>query len=171
MENLAPSWQDVFWNMPKCIRMNCRFLRASQNFWVKLKKICFFIIYSLFFLEEFHAKSIRCYFDNKKLINSVNIVFICVLPSQLEQVVKDIRDNLPEKCIIYSLVRPHSGMQLKNLIYNGIVESFILRPEFSFNENFKQAVINWNYTIDILDCFSKPEIIAAINPFLEEEGF
>lgn len=126
--------------------------------------------YFVFFLEELHAKNIRCYFDNKKLINSVNIVFLCVLPSQLEHVIREIRDNLPEKCIIYSFVRPHTGIQLKNLIYNGIVESFILRPEFNFNENFKQSVINWNYTMDILDCFKQPDIIAAINPFLDEEG-
>ena len=96
---------------------------------------------------------------------------MCVLPSQLDNVIKDIREDLPEKCIIYSFVRPYGVAQLKNLIYNGIVESFILRPEFSFNHIYKQSSIVWNYTVDALDCFNKPEIIAAINPFSDEEGF
>lgn len=101
----------------------------------------------------------------------MHIVFLCVLPSQLEHVIKDIREDLPEKCIIYSLVRPYGVTQLKNLIYNGIVESFILKPEFSFNDNYKQSTINWNYTADVLDCFNELEIITAINPFSDEEGY
>ncbi|CAF0739434.1 unnamed protein product [Brachionus calyciflorus] len=121
-------------------------------------------------LKEFHRKNIKCYYDNRRLINSVNIAFICVLPSQLEQVVKDIKDYLPEKCIIYCLVRPYSGIQLKNFFNNGIVESFILKPEFNFTDNFKQSVINWNFTLDIFESFNKTDLVNAVNPFSSDEN-
>jgi len=86
----------------------------------------------------------------------VNILFLCVLPSQFTTVAEEIRGHIMKGCIVYSLVSAVSIPRLKQLLgYNNIIH-----PEIEFSE----IEAPWDYTMDITGAFCKREILEQTCP-------
>ena len=92
-------------------------------------------------------------------------MFLCVLPSQLQLVVNDIKSSLPEKCIIYSLVRTEPVNHLKNLLGDIVPSVFVIRPFYEINSNYDYRNSSWNNFGDIIDSLKSMDIINMTNPF------
>ena len=110
----------------------------------------------------------RCCYDNARVASSVNILFLCVLPSQLPLVVQDIKTHLPDKCIIYNLVQTESAQHFKNLICDEVCRSFIIKPDLNLNKKFMDS--NWNFSLSVTEALGSLDIIKMSNPFADSEG-
>lgn len=106
-------------------------------------------------------KDVKCYFDNTLIAKSVNILFICVLPSQLQNVIDEIKPVLLDKCIVYSFVRTESPQHLKNLLGNKIN---IIKPSYLINLNVTE-IPKWNYSLELSECLLDEEMVEVTNPF------
>lgn len=118
------------------------------------------------FLVDLIKKNVRCYFDNALIAKSVNILFLCVLPTQLQNVIDDIKPYLPERCIIYSLVRTEAPLHIKNLLGN---ITNIIKPNYLINLNITN-LSKWNYSLNLTECLLEDEMIETTNPFLSHDG-
>lgn len=114
-------------------------------------------------------KGVECFFDNRKLATTVNILFLCVLPSQLQSVIDEIKADLPRKCIIYSLVRTIPSARLKNLI-NPDIDLCIFKPHYHYNPNQSQIFSKWNFSLDILTSLNNVDMINLTNPLNKADG-
>lgn len=114
-------------------------------------------------------KGVECFFDNRKLATTVNVLFICVLPHQLQSVIDEIRPVLPKKCIIYSLVRTIPQNRLKNLIKPDDV-SYIFKPSYTYNSNTHEKQMKWNFSLDIIESLYKFEMFSLTNPLCNRNG-
>ncbi len=128
----------------------------------------FSIIFFFFILGYFKSKNVRCCFENAKVASSVNILFICVLPSQLEIVINEIKRSLPDKCIIYNLVRVETESHLKNLLHDAMCKIFVVKPEYLSNKKINEY--NWNYSLSITESLNTLEMIKMSNPFANSSG-
>lgn len=106
-------------------------------------------------------KGVKCYFENALIAKSVNILFICVLPSQLQNVIDEIKPVLLDKCIVYSFVRTESPHHLKNLLGNKIN---IIKPSYLINLNVTE-IPKWNYSLELSECLLDEEMVEVTNPF------
>ena len=120
-------------------------------------------------LACFKKKNIRCYYDNAYIASSVNILFICVLPSQLQLVIDDIKTSVLDKCIIYNFVRAETPLHLKNLLGEISPKTNIIKPTYLVNLKINDGPINWNYSLNMIECLSSDDIIEATNPFVNSE--
>ncbi|KAK2169669.1 hypothetical protein LSH36_8g13001 [Paralvinella palmiformis] len=99
---------------------------------------------------------VECVSDNADVASHVNILFLCVLPSQFTTVAEEIRGHIMKGCIVYSLVSAVSIPRLKQLLgYNNIIH-----PEIEFSE----IEAPWDYTMDITGAFCKREILEQTCP-------
>ncbi|CAB3992931.1 Hypothetical predicted protein, partial [Paramuricea clavata] len=72
-------------------------------------------------LEEFQNKGVYCCFDNVMVGKTVDILFLCCLPSQLNTVSKDLRGNVAG--LVYSFVAGMSLARITQLLdYQNIVK-------------------------------------------------
>ncbi|XP_058255591.1 NADP-dependent oxidoreductase domain-containing protein 1 [Hemibagrus wyckioides] len=79
-------------------------------------------------LREFSDRGVRCYFDNRRLAAWADVIFLCVLPSQLCQVCADLHSQLPARCLVYTFTSAVQLHRLKSLLGH----MFVLRPQYSF---------------------------------------
>ena len=126
------------------------------------------ILNIVFYLAYFKNKNVRCCYDNARVASSVNILFLCVLPSQLPLVVQDIKTHLPDKCIIYNLVQTESAQHFKNLICDEVCRSFIIKPDLNLNKKFMDS--SWNFSLSVTEALGSLDIIKMSNPFADSEG-
>ena len=91
-----------------------------------------------------------------------------MLPSQLEIVVNEIKRSLPDKCIIYNLVRVETEFHLKNLLHDTMCKIFVVKPDYLTNKNISD--FNWNYSLSIIESLNTIEMIKASNPFADDSG-
>lgn len=113
--------------------------------------------------------NIRCYYDNAHIANSVDILFICVLPSQLQLVIDDIKSSVRNKCIIYNFVRAESPLHLKNLLGETNPKTNIIKPTYLVNLKMNERSVNWNHSLNMIECLSSGDMIEATNPFMSNE--
>ncbi|KAK3563604.1 hypothetical protein QTP86_031840, partial [Hemibagrus guttatus] len=79
-------------------------------------------------LREFSDKGIRCYFDNRRLATWADVIFLCVVPSQLRHVCADLHSQLPAHCLMYTFTSAVQLHRLKSLLGH----TFVLRPQYTF---------------------------------------
>ena len=116
-------------------------------------------------------RGVRCYFDNAKIASSVNILFICVLPSQLPNVVDDIKRHLVDKCIVYNFVRTESPQHLKNLLGELNSKTNIIKPNHLININVADSELSrWDFSLDLVECLESEEMLEMTNPFVNYDG-
>jgi hypothetical protein len=116
-------------------------------------------------LGFFTNQNIKCYFDNAQVARFAEILFLCVLPTQLGMVIDEIKNNLNPNCTIYSLIRTETEVNLKNLLYWTPIPFTIIKPEYSINE--KTLKSKWDYTMDTIENMKSLELIESLNPFAE----
>jgi hypothetical protein len=120
-------------------------------------------------LSDFKSKGVDCSFDNRKLATICDIIFLCILPSQIEDVIDEIRKHLKSKCIIYSFVRTIPAKRLKNFIDAESNDIFIFKPNYDYNTKCK-TLFKWNYSLDIIESINEPSMISMTNPLLSNDG-
>ena len=108
-------------------------------------------------------KGVECIFDNKVIAKNCHIVFLCVLPSQLEDVVEDIKEIISTNTIIYSLVRSIPAKRLRNLL-NPDSDYNIIKPNYEYVQDVERFYSKWNYRLETLETFESIETINYTNP-------
>lgn len=116
-------------------------------------------------LTDLKSKQVMCFFNNAKLASSVNMLFLCVLPSQLPPILDEIKKCLPEKCIIYSFVPGFSENSLRNLLNETQCNKYIIKSNVAFNENADLLLPQWNNSLNIVESLCAMDMISLINPF------
>ena len=97
------------------------------------------------------------------------ILFLCVLPHQLQSVIDEIKPVLPKKCIIYSFVRTIPQNRLKNLIKPDDI-AYIFKPNYTYNPNPHEKQMKWNFSLDISESLYKYEMFSLTNPLSNRNG-
>lgn len=116
-------------------------------------------------LERFESKGVVCCFDNRMVSSTVDVLFLCCLPSQLHTVAKDLRGNL--SCLVYSFVGGMSLAKISQLLnYQQIIKpSFIFRsvdiekPDSNF----------WQFGRDITEVLQDTTLALRTCPFNSDE--
>jgi pyrroline-5-carboxylate reductase len=126
-------------------------------------------------LAEFKNLNVKCCFDNARVASSVNILFLCILPSQLTNVIQDIKPYLSDKCIIYSFVTSASIINLKNFLPDCMCRNFMLKPSYKFTKNISEIDNklneNWNFSQNVTDCLRNMDMVKITDPFLMANGY
>uniref|UniRef100_A0A8C1I532 NADP-dependent oxidoreductase domain-containing protein 1 n=1 Tax=Cyprinus carpio TaxID=7962 RepID=A0A8C1I532_CYPCA len=79
-------------------------------------------------LGEYSNMGVECYFDNIRLAKWADMLFLCVLPSQLAQVCTDIGCHLSSGCLVYSFT---SAVPLNRLAVL-LDHSSVIKPRYEF---------------------------------------
>jgi pyrroline-5-carboxylate reductase len=123
-------------------------------------------------LTSLIQKDVVCYFDNIRLVKRSDIVFLCILPSQMETIINEIRSHIPTKCIIYSFVRTHTDVLLQKSFKTTDNSSltFVMRPLYKMNRNSVNDIYKkWDYTLDIAESLLSDNV-SFTNPFYRNKG-
>jgi len=89
-------------------------------------------------LTEFIGAGISCFFDNKKLVKSTDLTFICCLPSQLEDVMEEIKGSV--RCLLYTFV---VGVP-RTRICKWLNFFDVIKPEIILGDKKTTDESNWN---------------------------
>ncbi|CAM2116143.1 unnamed protein product [Caretta caretta] len=109
-------------------------------------------------LSEFQQLGVECFYDNGQLVAWADIVFLCCLPSHLQQICSGIHSALREPCIVYSLVTAVPLPRLKQLLSY----SAILRPQYQCTSRNLRNMWGTNGTITA--ALQDPIVIQATCP-------
>ncbi|XP_033110839.1 NADP-dependent oxidoreductase domain-containing protein 1-like isoform X2 [Anneissia japonica] len=109
-------------------------------------------------LASLKERGICCFNDNQLLASSVDVLFLCVLPSQLPTVAKDVIGHLKEHTIIYSFLSSVPIQRLRQLIQF----SNIIQPEITWQ--MKNSGAPWNRTLDVNTSLENPEQVEVTCP-------
>ncbi|XP_060613827.2 NADP-dependent oxidoreductase domain-containing protein 1 [Anolis sagrei] len=109
-------------------------------------------------LSEFHMVGVKCYYNNRQLVCWADVIFLCCLPSHLQQICSEIHDALQDHCIVYSLITGIPLTRLKQLLsFNSI-----LRPQYKFVETDLFDI--WLASRTVVDALKDPAVIQATCP-------
>ncbi|XP_074646105.1 NADP-dependent oxidoreductase domain-containing protein 1-like [Tubulanus polymorphus] len=108
-------------------------------------------------LSKLQAKGVKCYYDNAKLVQSVHLIFLCVLPAQLQLVIDDIKGKLTKKTVLYSLVPAAHITRLRQLLNF----QFIIKPDIVWNYDGED---NWDYSLGFDEVFEKESLVKQTCP-------
>ncbi|XP_041353400.1 NADP-dependent oxidoreductase domain-containing protein 1-like [Gigantopelta aegis] len=111
-------------------------------------------------LEYFQNKGVECYFNNVKLVSSVHILFICVLPSQLPGVAEEIKDHLSPSTVVYCTASSIPLKKLKQMLQT----TNILQPDFYW-ETGNNSNKDYDYNMKVGTALKNRDIVEQTNPF------
>ncbi|XP_072424088.1 NADP-dependent oxidoreductase domain-containing protein 1 [Chiloscyllium punctatum] len=111
-------------------------------------------------LSDLSDLGIKCFYDNKRLAASVDVMFLCCLPSHLSAVSSQIHGCIAESCIVYSLVTAVPAARLKNLL----AHSSIVRPHYFFHTKSAWPKL-WRSGRTPVEALKVQEIIEVTSPF------
>ncbi|XP_065072213.1 NADP-dependent oxidoreductase domain-containing protein 1-like [Rhopilema esculentum] len=115
-------------------------------------------------LSEFSEVGIRCFFDNKKLVESTDLTFMCCLPSQIDSVIEDIKGSI--RCLLYTFVAGIPRIKLCKLLEN----SNIIKPEFIFGGKEVTKKSPWNYKQSISQALENSSLCEVICPGSKDDA-
>ena len=81
------------------------------------------------FLDDFKERGVISCYDNLRVVEDVDIAFLCCLPSQVEQTLEQIKGKVT--CYIYSFVPGYQSSKLNQLLEYRRV----FKPMYSFNSS------------------------------------
>ncbi|XP_067681769.1 NADP-dependent oxidoreductase domain-containing protein 1-like [Haliotis asinina] len=110
-------------------------------------------------LEYLASRGTECYNNNVKLVSSVHLVFVCVLPSQLSDVAEEVKEYLTSSSIIYCTASSVSPRKLKQLFGT----DNIVKPQCDIKaENCEKP---WDYSVNINTALGIKETVETTSPF------
>ena len=83
------------------------------------------------FLVDLQQRGVTCCYDNVRIASAVDILFLCILPSQLQQVVDGIKEHLRNESIIYSFIPTIPRQKICALLSH----QFVIQTEYEWNES------------------------------------
>ncbi|XP_050989275.1 NADP-dependent oxidoreductase domain-containing protein 1 [Labeo rohita] len=110
-------------------------------------------------LGEYSNMGVECYFDNIRLAKWADMLFICVLPSQLPQVCAEIRCHLPSRCLVYGFTSAVTLNRLAVLLDH----SFLIKPQYEFVACNNVTAI-WLLHNQVTAALKDKEVISASVP-------
>lgn len=100
-------------------------------------------------------------YNNRHLAERSHMLFICVLPSQLQGVIEEICNHLNKQSIVYCLVNNTTAKKVKRTLdYSNII-----LPKFVFNAS---TILSWKNCMSIHDALEDGETIKKCCPYAEE---
>ncbi|KAJ8045551.1 NADP-dependent oxidoreductase domain-containing protein 1 [Holothuria leucospilota] len=94
-------------------------------------------------LTSLSDRGVRCFHDNLQLIQSVHLVFLCILPSHLPDVAQEIQGRIPQSCTVYSFLSSVPTPRLRHCLGHLCV----MKSELSWNDENSGA--EWDCSKDI----------------------
>lgn len=110
-------------------------------------------------LEYLQNKGVDCFHDNIKLVSLSHVVFICVLPSQIQVMAEEIKEHIPGHTILYSFVAAYSPQKLKQILQT----NQILKPDLSWNKESEQN--SWDCSENVNTALENPVTVEKTCPF------
>ncbi|XP_067894336.1 NADP-dependent oxidoreductase domain-containing protein 1 [Heterodontus francisci] len=104
---------------------------------------------------------VKCFYDNKRLATSVDVMFLCCLPSHLIAVSSQIRGYISKSCIVYSFITAVPAPRLKHLL----AHSTIVRPIYFFHSSPWAKL--WDTGKSPVEALQIQEVIEVTSPFKE----
>ena len=123
-----------------------------------------FTVFAFFFSEYLQQRGVDCYYDNARLVNSVHVVFIGVLPSQLPSVAEELKDVLPSNVMIYV---PSSGIPLRRL-RQMLATTNILQPDYSWPPENQDKP--WNHSVNINMALENKDVVEKTCPIFDDNS-
>ncbi|XP_032356819.1 NADP-dependent oxidoreductase domain-containing protein 1 [Etheostoma spectabile] len=77
---------------------------------------------------EFTQTGVECFYDNPRLAEWADILFLCCLPSHLPKVCADLHSHLSRRCLVYSFTSGVPVTRLAQLLGH----DFVLKPQYDF---------------------------------------
>lgn len=131
-----------------------------------LEKTRFLSKKSFFVAADLQMKGVTCFTDNFQLVSSVDVVFLCVLPSQLPQVADELKGRIPVTTLIYSFVGTLKASRLQHLMKH----SNVIKPEFLFSETYDPN--SWNISLEITSAMGYRRMVEKSCPLAAKvKGF
>ena len=95
------------------------------------------------FLDDFKEMGITCCYDNEKVVETVDLAFLCCLPAQAEEMLSKIKGKVG--CYLYSFMTGYSTVKLNQLLECDCT----FKPEYEYNSNkaTEGCSVNFNYGI------------------------
>ncbi|TRY58355.1 hypothetical protein DNTS_034199 [Danionella cerebrum] len=115
-------------------------------------------------LGEISSLGVECYCDNLRLAKWADLLFLCVLPTDLPQVCSDLRCHLPPGCLLYAFTCATALNRLAMLLDH----SFIIKPQYGFVACEEETV--WSCHHRVMDALKDKAVISASNPFSMKGG-
>lgn len=117
------------------------------------------MFFSFCFIEYLQNKGVTCYFDNSRLAARSDVLFLCVLPSQLHLVVEELKAApLKPTCLLYTFVLSVTSPKLKYLLNF----SNIIKPEITWDNDCAEK--EWDYTLHINTALERPSVVEKTSP-------
>ncbi|XP_041070776.1 NADP-dependent oxidoreductase domain-containing protein 1 [Carcharodon carcharias] len=116
-------------------------------------------------LNDLTDLGIKCIYDNKRLATSVDVMFLCCLPSHLPAVSSQIRGCISKSCIVYSFVTAVPVARLKNLL----AHSTIVRPHYFIHRSGTWSKL-WGTGKSPVEALQTQEVIEVTSPFKEDSS-
>ena len=113
-----------------------------------------------FLSADLQMKGVTCFSDNQLLVSSVDLVFLCVLPSQFPQVADELKDQIPAKTLVYSFVGTLKASRLRHLMKH----SNVIKPEFHFSTQYDPHL--WNISLEITSAMGFRRMVEKSCPLL-----
>ncbi|KAH9519655.1 NADP-dependent oxidoreductase domain-containing protein 1 [Bulinus truncatus] len=115
-------------------------------------------------LGDLTQKGVQCYFDNRRLISSVDVVILCVLPSQLPAVAQEIKNVVTQSLIILCPFSSFSLSRLQKLIGSDNLLPFCLH--YSDAEN-----LNYSFNVSVNKALENKSVVLGTCPLgVSKEG-
>jgi hypothetical protein len=96
-----------------------------------------------------------CTDKNDEVSTACDILFLCILPSQLPSLVFDLKGNIRKDSLVYSFIPTYSVAKISSLL----AAVNVVHPKYHCNQG-KQ----WDYTTDITAIFKNEALIEQMCP-------
>ena len=120
-------------------------------------------MYCIVFPPEYlQQRGVECYYDNARLVSSVHVVLVGVLPSQLPGVAEEVKDCLPSSTVLYV---PTTGIPLRRL-RQMLGATNIVQPEFSWLEENRDKP--WNHSVNVNMALESKDVVEKTCPVCDD---
>ncbi|KAL8613758.1 hypothetical protein ACOMHN_029615 [Nucella lapillus] len=113
-------------------------------------------------LEYLQQRGVDCFFNNSRLVSTVHVVFIGVLPAQLMGVAEEIKEDLPATTAVYI---PSTAFPLRRLRLM-LATCNIVQPQFSWTAQSQNN--SWNHSVNINMALENKEVVEKTCPISDD---
>jgi len=112
-------------------------------------------------LGNLQAAGIHCMFDNREVVSLCDVVFICCLPANIQQVAEDIAGYIQPNCVVFSYVVGVSLPRLRQLFQHNNMG----KMEFTWSVNNVRKP--WQLGDDVVSGLEQNRIVELCCPISE----
>lgn len=109
-------------------------------------------------LGNLQAAGIQCLFDNREVVSTCDVVFVCCLPANIQEVAEDIVGYIQPNCVVFSYVVGVTLPRLRQLFQH----SNIGKMEFTWSVNNVRKP--WQLGDDVVSGLEQSRIVEMCCP-------